>query len=156
MAKAIEIQSPKEFKKKAGYTSVFLAGSIEMGKAEDWQKEIIDSLEDENIMFLNPRRDDWDSTWKQEKTDKNFKEQVTWELTALEFADYIALYIDPNTQARITLLELGLHARNGKLIVCCPEGFDRKGNIDITCDLYDVEQVDTLEELIKAIKKKVN
>lgn len=156
MAKAIEIQSPNEFKKKAGYTSVFLAGSIEMGEAEDWQREIIDSLEDENIMFLNPRRDDWDSTWKQEKTDKNFKEQVTWELTALEFADYIALYIDPNTQARITLLELGLHARNGKLIVCCPEGFDRKGNIDITCDLYDVEQVDTLEELIKAIKKKVN
>lgn len=156
MVKAIEIQSPKEFKKKAGYTSVFLAGSIEMGEAEDWQKEIIDSLKDENVLFLNPRRDDWDSTWKQEKTDKNFKEQVTWELTALEFADYIALYIDPNTQARITLLELGLHARNGKLIVCCPEGFDRKGNIDITCDLYDVEQVDTLEELIKAIKKKVN
>ena len=156
MAKAIEIQSPNEFKKKAGYASVFLAGSLEMGEAEDWQKEIIDSLADENIMFLNPRRDDWDSTWKQEKTDKNFKEQVTWELTALEFADYIALYIDPNTQARITLLELGLHARNGKLIVCCPKGFDRKGNIDITCDLYGVQQVDTLEELIEAIKKKVN
>lgn len=156
MGKAIEIQSPNEFKKKSGYKSVFLAGSIEMGEAEDWQKEIIDSLENENIMFLNPRRDDWDSTWKQEKTDKNFKEQVTWELTALEFADYIALYIDPNTQARITLLELGLHARNGKLIVCCPKGFDRKGNIDITCDLYGVQQVDTLEELIEAIKKKVN
>jgi hypothetical protein len=156
MAKAIEIQSPNEFKKKAGYTSVFLAGSIEMGEAEDWQKEIIDSLKNEDIIFLNPRRDDWDSSWEQVKTDKNFKEQVTWELTALEFADYIALYIDPKTQARITLLELGLHAKSKKLIVCCPEGFDRKGNVDITCDLYDIEQVDTLEELIEQIRKKVN
>ena len=156
MAKAIEIQSPNEFKNKAGYTSVFLAGSIEMGEAEDWQKEIIDSLKNEDIIFLNPRREDWDSSWEQVKTDKNFKEQVTWELTALEFADYIALYIDPKTQARITLLELGLHAKSKKLIVCCPENFDRKGNVDITCDLYDIEQVDTLEELIEQIRKKVN
>jgi len=156
MGKAKEIQSPNELKKEKGYTTVFLAGSIEMGEAEDWQKEIIDTLEDENIIFLNPRRDDWDSTWKQEKTDKNFREQVTWELTALEFADIIALYIDPNTQARITLLELGLHARDGKLIVCCPKGFDRKGNIDITCDLYKIKQVDTLEDLIEELRKKVN
>lgn len=156
MAKAIEIQAPNELKKEKGYKSVFLAGSIEMGEAEDWQKEIIDSLKDEKIIFLNPRREDWDSSWKQDKSDKNFKEQVTWELTALEFADYIALYIDPKTQARITLLELGLHARGEKLIVCCPKGFDRKGNIDITCELYKIPQVDTLKELIAEIKKKVN
>jgi hypothetical protein len=156
MAKAIEIQAPNELKKEKGYKSVFLAGSIEMGEAEDWQKEIIDSLKDENIVFLNPRREDWDSSWKQDKSDKNFREQVTWELTALEFADYIALYIDPNTQARITLLELGLHARGKKLIVCCPKGFDRKGNIDITCELYNIPQVDTLEELIEEIRNKVN
>ncbi len=156
MAKAIEIQAPNELKTEKGYKSVFLAGSIEMGKAEDWQKEIINSLKDENIVFLNPRRKDWDSSWKQDKSDKNFREQVTWELTALEFADYIALYIDPNTQARVTLIEFGLHARNKKLIVCCPEGFDRKGNIDITCELYNILQVDTLEELIEQIRKKVN
>lgn len=154
--KSIVIESPNELKEKKGYKSVFLAGSIEMGKAIDWQKEVIETLEDEPFIFLNPRRQDWDSTWKQDKSDKNFKEQVTWELTALEFADYIALYIDPETEARITLLEFGLHARNKKLIVCCPDGFDRKGNIDITCDLYKVEQVDTLEELIEALRKKVN
>lgn len=154
--KSIVIESPNELKEKKGYKSVFLAGSIEMGKAIDWQKEIIEKLEDEPFIFLNPRRKDWDSTWKQVKTDKNFKEQVTWELTALEFADYIALFIDPETEARITLLEFGLHARNKKLIVCCPDGFDRKGNVDITCDLYGIEQVNTLEELIEALRKKVN
>jgi hypothetical protein len=156
MGKAKEIQAPNEIKKDKGYTTVFLAGSIEGGDAEEWQKEIIETLENENIIFLNPRRDDWDSTWKQEKTNKNFREQVTWELTALEFADIIALYIDPDTEARITLLELGLHARDGKLIVCCPDGFDRKGNVDITCDLYKIKQVDTLKDLIEELRKKVN
>ena len=34
-------------------------------------------------------------------------------------------------RAPITLLELGLFARSGKLIVCCPDGYWRKGNIEV-------------------------
>ena len=53
--------------------SVFLAGSIEMGKAEDWQSETIKALSDlENIEVFNPRRDDWDSSWKQEESNRQF------------------------------------------------------------------------------------
>jgi len=34
---------------------IFLAGSIEMGKAIDWQKTIMDSLSDlEDVVILNP------------------------------------------------------------------------------------------------------
>ena len=49
--------------------SVFLAGSIEMGVAIDWQTAITSSakLANKNICFFNPRRDSWDSSWKQEK-----------------------------------------------------------------------------------------
>jgi len=61
MNKAIEIQSPNELKTKDGYISVFLGGSVEMGKAVDWQKEVIKALKDKQIIFLNPRRNDWDS-----------------------------------------------------------------------------------------------
>jgi hypothetical protein len=50
-------------------------------------------------------------------------------------------------------LELGLHARDGKLIVLCPEGFWRKGNVDIVCEKYGVKQVESFEELIKAINE---
>ena len=145
--KVIEIQSPNPLKLKKGYKSIFLAGSIEMGKAVEWQSKLIESVPDKPYIFFNPRRDDWDNSWEQEITDKNFRQQVEWELKALEVADIIIMYFDPKTKSPISLLELGLHAREGKLIVLCPEGFYRKGNIDITCKKYGIRQVETFEEL---------
>lgn len=135
------------------YKSVFLGGSIEMGEAEDFQSVIIDALKDENIIFFNPRRKDWDSSWKQEITNPKFKEQVTWELDQLKFADHIVIYFDPTTKSPISLMELGLFASSGKVIVCCPEGFWRKGNVDIVCERYNIKQVKNLKELIEAIRK---
>lgn len=152
MYKSIEIQAPNQLKLKHNFTSIFLAGSIEMGKAEEWQKEIVESVPDKAYIFFNPRRDDWDSTWTQKKSDKNFRQQVEWELEALEVADYIVMYFDPETQSPISMLELGLHAREKKLIVICPEGFWKKGNIDITCEYYKIIQLDSLEEFIKKLK----
>jgi hypothetical protein len=153
MNKSIEIQAPNELITKNGYISVFLGGSIEMGKAEDWQKVLIKALSDKQIIFLNPRRNDWDSTWEQTITNPEFKLQVTWELTALEFSDIIVMYFDPNTKSPISLLELGLHAKSKKLIVFCPEGFWRKGNVDIVCEKYGITQVDSVDELIKILEK---
>lgn len=153
MKKAIEFKPPKEIELKAGYKSVFLAGSIEMGAAEDWQKELIEILKDEKMQFFNPRRDDWDSSWKQTKSDPQFRGQVEWELNALEKSDVVAMYLDPKTKSPISLLELGLYARTNKLIVCCPSGFYRKGNVDVTCEKYDVKQVGSLKTLADAIKK---
>lgn len=149
-----EIQAPQSFAKEQGIAHIFLAGSIEMGKADHWQKRVAEELKDSNVVLLNPRRDDWDSSWKQTIDDPQFNEQVTWELKSLERADYILMYIDPNTKSPITLLELGLYAQEWrKLWVCCPEGFYRKGNVDIVCNLYGIMQVETLEDLIAAAKK---
>lgn len=153
MKKAIEFKPPKPIEIKAGYKAVFLAGSIEMGKAEDWQKELVEALKDEKIAFFNPRRDDWDNSWKQTKSDPQFREQVEWELNALEKSDVVAMYLDPNTKSPISLLELGLYARTNKLVVCCPSGFFRKGNVDVTCEKYGVKQVGSLEKLAEAIKE---
>ncbi len=135
--------------------SVFLAGSIEVGVAEKWQDKVIKVLKDENITILNPRRPSWDASWKQEIGNPIFKEQVNWELEALEKSDMIIMYFDKNTKSPITLLEFGLYARSGKLIVCCPEGFWRKGNVDIVCERYGVPQVNKIEELINEVKKRV-
>lgn len=153
MNKAIEIQAPNELVTKESYVSVFLGGSIEMGKAVDWQKEVIEALKNKQIIFLNPRRNDWDSSWEQKITNPEFKLQVTWELTALEFSDIIVMYFDPNTKSPISLLELGLHAKSRKVIVYCPEGFWRKGNVDIVCEKYGIKQVESVDELIKTLEK---
>jgi hypothetical protein len=137
--------------------SVFLAGSIEMGKAMHWQKQLEDEFANkEDIVLYNPRRESWDSSWVQDINNAQFKEQVAWELNAMEAADLIIMYFAPETQAPVTLLEFGLFARSEKLIVCCPEGFWRKGNVDIVCDKYGVQQVNTIEEMVQAIYLKAN
>ena len=59
----------------------------------------------------------------------------------------------PGTQSPISLLEMGLHARSGKLIVLAPEGFWRKGNVDITARAYGVRQVQTMNELTAAVRQ---
>ena len=149
-SKSNVIMAPNSIK---GITNgIFLAGSIEMGKAIEWQKEFIAALSDKNIRFLNPRRDDWDSSSEQKIENKQFNEQVSWELKALELADIIVMYFDPNTQSPISLLELGLHARDGKLIVLCPEGFWRKGNVDIVCQRYGIPVFTDIETAIVKLK----
>lgn len=130
--------------------SVFLAGSIEMGAAIDWQAQLIAALDNLPITVFNPRRKDWDSSWAQTKDNPQFREQVEWELDHLERADVIALYLDPATKSPISLLELGLHAGGENLIVCCPPGFWRKGNVDIVCERYGIAQVETLDDLAVA------
>ncbi|WP_103866145.1 nucleoside 2-deoxyribosyltransferase domain-containing protein [Aquimarina sp. I32.4] len=135
--------------------SVFLAGSIEGDKATKWQDIVIQNLTKEEIVILNPRRSSWDNSWKQEISNPTFKEQVTWELQALEQADMIIMYFDKTTKSPITLLELGLFAKSKKLTVCCPKGFWRKGNVDIVCEHYNIKQVDTIEELIDKVKEKL-
>jgi hypothetical protein len=139
----------------SGNKSVFLAGSIEMGTATDWQHLMIEQIDNEKVTILNPRRATWDARWEQSIANPNFKEQVSWELEGLERADLIAVYFDPATKAPVTLLELGLYAQSGKLAVCCPEGFWRKGNVDIVCERYAIRQVDTLAELIATIQARL-
>lgn len=111
--------------------SVFLAGSIEMGTAEDWQTQVQRSLSDLDVLILNPRRDEWDASWEQSINNPAFREQVEWELVGLERATVVAMYFAPATKAPVTLLELGLSARADRLLVCCPQGYWRRGNVEV-------------------------
>lgn len=153
MDKAKIIKAPGALRIKG--KAIFLAGSIEMGKAEPWQAKVENLLKNENVTILNPRRLDWDSSWTQSIDNPQFRQQVEWELDAQEKADIIAMYFDPKTKSPITLLELGIFAKSGKLIVCCPEGYWRKENVDITCKRYGVLQVNSIDSMIKLIKNKL-
>jgi hypothetical protein len=134
---------------------VFLGGSIDMGSAPDWQAAMIRALADQDVVVFNPRRPDWNPAWKPVASEPEFRRQVEWELAALESADVIVLYLAPGSQSPISLLEMGLHARSGKLIVLCPEGFWRKGNVDITAQAYGVRQVADLPALTAAVREKI-
>jgi hypothetical protein len=135
--------------------SVFLAGSIEMGQAEDWQSHVESALRGMDVLLLNPRRDEWDASWVQSITNTQFREQVEWELTGLEQASVVAMYFAPSTKAPVTLLEMGLCARSGRLVVCCPEGYWRRGNVEVVCQRYGVPLVATLPDLVAEVKRRL-
>lgn len=135
--------------------AVFLAGSIEMGTAADWQTAIAQALTQTDVTLLNPRRDYWDTTWEQRISNPQFREQVEWELDAQEQAALIVMYLDPNTKAPISLLELGLFSASGKLVVCCPDGYWRKGNVEVVCDRYSIPLVPSLKDLVTAIQTRL-
>lgn len=137
--------------------SIFLAGSIEMDLAEKWQEKVEAALSDMKVSIFNPRRDDWDSSWEQDQANLEFNNQVNWELNHLASASIIFMYFDPNTKSPISLLELGKFASgHGSMIVCCPDGFWRKGNVDIFCTREGVPVFNTLDEAIGALITKIN
>lgn len=145
-----EIKPPHSIVKNSnkGWHKVFLAGTIEMGNSEDWQTKVSNALTDRPFTILNPRRVDWDSSWSREFENPQFYQQVTWELNALDKADFIILYLLPDSKSPISLLELGLYANSGKLLVCCPTGFWRKGNVDIVCERFNIPVYENIEKLL--------
>lgn len=149
----IKAPHPLDFDRRV--PSLFLAGSIEMGQAEPWQAEVEQALAGEQLILLNPRRDDWDATWQQSIADAHFREQVEWELEAQELATLIILYFAPASLAPISLLEFGLFARSNKLVVCCPDGFWRKGNVEVVCARYGVPRVEALTDLIAEARRRL-
>ena len=131
---------------------IFLAGSIEMGAAEMWQDTVVKKINDPDVLFLNPRRDDWDASWKQDINDPQFNQQVNWELSSMTDAHLILFYFAPGTKSPISLLELGLWANTEKyVLVCCPKDFWRKGNVDIVCDKYGIKVYDDLNEMLATL-----
>ena len=150
--------SPKKItiSEKRLITKVFLAGTIDMGNSENWQEKFIQKLKEQNTKdffgksyhIYNPRREDWDEAWVQTFENPQFFQQVNWELDAMEKADYIVMNFLPDSKSPITLLELGLFAKSGKLFVICPDEFYRSGNVQIVCNKYNIPLYKSIEELM--------
>lgn len=147
--------APKPVEYKENRPSVFLAGSVEKGCGGQWRLEMVQRLQHLPITILDPWRDDWDSSWAERKSDEKFAAQVQWELDNLERVDVIALYLAPNTEAPISLLELGLFGGTKNVVVCCPEEFYLKGNVEIVCERLGVPLVVTFEDFVKAVIEKL-
>lgn len=142
------IYAPNPVEIKEGLKKIFLAGTIDNGDSKNWQEEICSLLKGRNdIVVFNPRRIPWTS-------DCDIKEQIRWELRRLEESDIILMNILPNSKSPITLLEMGLFARGGKLRVFCNDGFYRFDNVRVTCETYKV-QLFTDVDIIDYVKTKI-
>jgi hypothetical protein len=150
-----EIQSPNIPIIESGIPTIFLAGSIETNLAVKWQAKVCEYLKDLDVVLYNPRRLDWDNSWTQDISDPKFYEQVNWELDKLKESDWIFMYFDPNTKSPISLLELGLYASSDKLMVCCPNGFWRQGNVDIVCIRHAIPLFQDLEAAVRYLEHSI-
>lgn len=139
--------------------SIFLAGTIDMGDSEDWQAEFarrIPAALQGDLTILNPRRDDWDSSWKQSIDNPQFRAQVEWELNGLNTVSIPVFYFAGGRKSPITLMELGVVAAKYKElgqhpIVCCPPDYWRKGNVDIVCAMFGIPVVETFDALMSRV-----
>lgn len=149
-----EIKAPNKYDLKEYNLSIFLTGSIEQGKATRWQKQAVEYFkDDEDILLLNPRRDDYDKNQEQSIDNPYFKEQVAWELDAQDNCNVILMYFDPKTKSPITLLELGLYALKFEIYVCCPKEYWRRGNVEIVCERYEIPFFEDLNSMLEAIRE---
>ncbi|KAG5746031.1 hypothetical protein H9Q69_006621 [Fusarium xylarioides] len=133
--------------------SIFLAGITTSTGEPDWREVLTNDLMDHRVTILNPNRPDWDSTWKENFSDKRWEEQVWWELDMQEAADIIIFMFHPSTDAPISLMELGLavKSKSKRIIVCAQDGYRKKGNVEAVCKRYGAKLVSTGNELRDAI-----
>lgn len=117
---------------------IFLAGTIDNGDSTDWQQELINTINGVELRrptsIYNPRRKEWPSSDDHREIDR----QIEWELSHLEKADLIVMNILANSKSPISLMELGLFAREGRLMVFCPKTFYRYDNVRNVCKRYEV------------------
>ena len=108
-------------------------------------KEYFSGKEGRYILY-NPRRGSWNGGAGGE-----MEYQVNWELEHLEKADIIIMNILGSSKSPITLLEMGLHARSGKLYVACEPSFYRYDNVRITCAYYGIPLYPSLDALLESL-----
>lgn len=141
----------------AFHTHIFLAGSIEQGKARRWHEEVMHPFSDEpDVTFFNPRREEWDATWGQQPDNPLLVEQIQWELLHIEKADITFFYFQAGTQSPISLLELGMClGRGDSVIVVCEPGFWREANVHQTCAFFGQPIYPTIEAGIEQLRLSV-
>lgn len=155
MAKVLYPDSPS-YEFEYDRPDIFLAGSIDNGAASLWAQTVISHLKDTDVILYNPRRKVWDPAMEQSIANPIFVEQVEWELQHLTECDIPFFYFEPGSLSPITLQELGficgLNTNPFPPIVCCPDGFWRKGNVEIMCSMYGLPVYNDLSSALEGLE----
>jgi hypothetical protein len=142
-------EAPHNFDPESILYNIFLAGSIENGKAEDWQSKLSETLDRfDNIVILNPRR----RNWNPDLDGRELKKQIVWEQEGISISDLVVFYFDPATKSPISLLELGqCLGSNKNVVVYCPANFFRYTNVEVTMSRYGKTPYSDYNEFVAEI-----
>lgn len=125
---------------------VFLAGSIDKGKASNWQEKFKEELSPFPITLFNPRR----KFFPEGK--KPLKEQIFWEMEKLSASDVIIFNFQDYSSSPITLLELGAFHKNKKIFVYADKYY-RKENVMYFCQHNNILFYEDEKLMLSAIKQ---
>lgn len=137
--KNLAIDAPSNKKPLKNSFTVFLAGTIDADQGSvDWQHKLIDIFNKKNdnekpVTIYNPRREDWPNNGSAE-----VKRQIKWEHNHMDDADLIVMNILGDSKSPISLMEIGMYAASGKLVVFCKPEFYRFDNVEMVCKKYNV------------------
>ncbi|KFA73907.1 hypothetical protein S40288_00868 [Stachybotrys chartarum IBT 40288] len=149
------IRAPSE-EPVTGIKTLFLAGTTTAVDNVDWREKLSSSLAEHPITIFNPNRPDWGSTWREDVNFAPWREQVLWELDKQAKADLVVVYFHPATVAPISLLEFGLSAQvPGKVVAIAPEGYSKRGNVQLVCQKFGIDFLDNINNLHEVIVTKL-
>lgn len=156
----IEIKAPVHFNvvnHAMTRPSLFMAGGI--SNCPDWQVEIADKLDNEELIVFNPRRDDFDILDPAME-----KEQIQWEHRYLREANAVLFWFPSETLCPITLFELGVTLERVNLMwtdipqrifIGTDPKYKRRRNVEIQTSLVlpGINIVDSIDELVSQVKR---
>ncbi|KAH0489663.1 hypothetical protein TgHK011_010081 [Trichoderma gracile] len=151
MSAAVVLAPGRPAPDSASRKAIFLAGTTSPTGELDWRRTLTEALSRFPITIFNPKRDDWDSTWREDFSDDRWAEQVQWELEMQDRADIVVVFFHGVSPAPISLLELGLCVRSGKAIVCALGGYSKRGNVEAVCRRYGAKLVKSEDDLKDAV-----
>ena len=138
---------------------IFLAGSIDSGNEIDWRQETADYIKEswfkdkqntESITIYNPKKG---KEWAVDLEN----EQATWDISMLNIADYIILHLTGDSVSPVSLLELGLYARDKKLFLSINDDYLRKNIALLYYSCYGYNTIySSIKESVDAIKNNWN
>jgi hypothetical protein len=156
------VTSPQVNFRDDGYTTLFLAGTIDNGTSVDWQKKVANELQNEKVTIFNPRRESWNAA----PTQEDLEFQIEWELERIEMCEFVLMHLEDDSKSPVSLLELGLllatpdfepqyAASRKKLIVSCSPKFYRYTNVARTCERYDTIIFHSLDDAIDVTRQRI-
>jgi hypothetical protein len=143
----IVVRSPNNYNVSDSSPKVFLAGCANT----EWRKNFVNQFYDYRVVFLDPKRDDWNNMGQIEKIN-----QITWEFSNLRECDIIIYHFNAGSVCPITLLEYGMWglSTGRPIVVYIEDNYEKKQDIIFQTLLArpDVIINKTFEELIEQLK----
>jgi len=141
------ITAPEEIDLENTDFKLYLGGSIDKKYGSPWHRNIISFISsklgrESKLTIYNPKREEWDKDWPADS--KVIDEQALWELKAMEHADLIFMFFESSCSSSVGMMQLGLNAKEGKLVVVCERHFWKKRDVDVICETYGVPRYDSI------------